>query len=368
MTPTKLLIAIMDLHGGAGVFCRYLATGIRRYCPDLDPELMVWRDRGILGADKEIFSRIHRLQLPVGMLGLPGQLFKLRAALKKMEPGVVVTAGTYANLMVPLATRTPVLLTEHNHMSTRLGALSGTRRRMMGTLMRAGYRRRPVVVPSEGVAVDLRERFRAGNVHVIPHGLDRERVAELAQEKPADLPEPQSYIVAVGRLANQKDYPTLLQAYAQACHAGIGQQLVVVGDGPDLDQLTALTESLGIKDRVRFLGHRDNPFPYIAGARCYALSSIWEGFGLALLEAMTLGKPCVATDCPSGPGEILDGGKFGPLLKPRDVDGLASALVDLCTSDASYGHYAELAQVRSEEYSLEKMARRYQSLIRGLVG
>jgi glycosyltransferase involved in cell wall biosynthesis len=372
MTPIKLLIAIMDLHGGAGVFCRYLAEGLRQYCPDVDPQLLVWRDRGLLASDDSVFSAVHHLGMPIRQgpmraIDLPLQLPRLRSVMRRLKPDVILTAGTYANLMLPLATRVPVLLTEHNHMSTRLAAFSGARRQGMLFAMRRGYRRRPIVVPSEGVAADLRERFGAADVHVIPHGLDQARILSLAAERPGDLPTPGSYIVAVGRLTGQKDYPALLQAYAHACREGVTQDLVILGDGPDLSELMALAESLGVMDRVKFLGHRDNPFPYVAGARCYALSSIWEGFGLALLEAMTLGRPCAATDCPSGPGEILDGGRFGVLVTPRDVQGLSSALGDLCTSEASCGHYAALAEERSREYSLETMASRYHALIRQVI-
>jgi glycosyltransferase involved in cell wall biosynthesis len=269
--------------------------------------------------------------------------------------------GTYPNLLLPLATKAPVILTEHNHMSTRLAA--SRTGRILAALMRARYKNRPLVAPSEGVAGDLRRHFHATNVLTIPHGLDRDRIVGISAESFPDNPPAGSYIVSVGRLTDQKDYPTLLRAYALARSHGLSHKLLIIGDGPDVAALQSLASALGVADDVTFLGHRDNPYPYIARARCYALSSIWEGFGLALLEAMTLGRPCVSTDCPSGPGEILGNGEYGVLVAPRDAQGLASALQDLCSSETSWSHYAGLAEKRSQDYSLQSMASRYYELL-----
>jgi glycosyltransferase involved in cell wall biosynthesis len=144
----------------------------------------------------------------------------------------------------------------------------------------------------------------------------------------------------------------------------LGEGLVIVGGGPDLAPLLSLAGSLGIADHVHFVGHQANPFPLMKRARAYVLSSVWEGFGLALLEAMTLGVPAIATDCPSGPGEILNGGAAGPLVPIRDAEALAAAMVKVCTSDAEHARYAALARARSEHYSLQAMAAGYRDLIR----
>lgn len=367
--PLRVLIVIIDLHGGCGVYCRLVADGLHRFFPGQTcVSLLTFRPNALLPSDAMTFDQIETLGTRVHATGIVARgyetlthILRLRKLIPKLNPDVIISVGTYPNLLLPLATKTPVILTEHNHMSTRLaGSKTGW---LLTALMRARYRNLPLVAPSEGVAGDLRRHFHANHVLTIPHGLDRDRILGLSVESFPDTPPNGSYIVSVGRLTDQKDYPTLLRAYALARTHGLLHKLLVIGDGPDLAALQSLASALGVADDVTFLGHRDNPYPYIARARCYALSSIWEGFGLALLEAMTLGRACVSTDCPSGPGEILGNGDYGVLVAPGDAQGLASALLDLCSSDTSWAHYSGLAEKRSHDYSLQSMASGYHDLL-----
>jgi glycosyltransferase involved in cell wall biosynthesis len=368
--PLHLLLVIIDLHGGCGVYTRLLADGLRRYYPrQFSVSLLTFRDRAFLPSDPQTFDRVEILGSPVHATGLLTRGYEtlahtrqLRKTIRRLNPDALLSVGTYPNVLLPLATPKPVILTEHNHMSTRLATTRTGR--LLTAMMRARYKRRPLVAPSEGVAADLRSHFHAANVVAIPHGLDRDRILSLSAESPPDLPPKSSYIVSVGRLTDQKDYPTLLRAYALARQQHLTQNLLILGDGPDLPQLQSLARSLGVAPHVTFLGHRDNPYPYLANARCYALSSIYEGFGLALLEAMTLSLPCAATDCPSGPAEILADGHFGPLTPPTDAHALSQSLLTLCTSDSAHQRYAALAAQRSHAYSLQSMATRYHDLIR----
>jgi len=184
----------------------------------------------------------------------------------------------------------------------------------------------------------------------------------MAEEGVLDLPGGRPYVVACGRLTAQKDYPTLLRAYAKARAGGVGEDLVIVGEGEDRAELEKLAESLGVSEAVHFIGHRSNPFGYMKGASFFVLSSIWEGFGLVVLEAMALGLPCIATDCPSGPGEILDGGRCGVLVKVGDEAGLAEAIARLSTSANLRESLSQQSRQRAQELSLERMAGAYRDL------
>ena len=135
------------------------------------------------------------------------------------------------------------------------------------------------------------------------------------------------FIVSVGRLEeSQKDFTSLLHAYAQLVAGGIEERLVIVGDGASRPQLEALTKSLKLSDRVTFAGFQSNPYAWIRQARLLAFSSKMEGLPNVLLEGLAVGQVVVSTDCPTGPREILDEGRAGLLVPVGDVDGLAAAI------------------------------------------
>ena len=143
----------------------------------------------------------------------------------------------------------------------------------------------------------------------------------LPQAVRTDLP----WVVAAGRLHPQKDYPTLLRAFAGVTRH-IPSQLLILGEGDERAALEALALSLGIRDDVHFLGYVENPLPIMRRAQVYALTSTEEGFGNVLVEALAAGAPVVATDCPHGPREILRDEEFGRLVDVGDVAALTALL------------------------------------------
>ena len=132
-------------------------------------------------------------------------------------------------------------------------------------------------------------------------------------------------IIACGRLVPQKDYPTLLKAFAELRCSRIAR-LMILGDGPDKLQLMNLAQDLGIQADVEFSGFQSNPFSYISRAQVFVLSSRNEGLPTSLIEALACGTPVVSTNCPSGPREILEDGKWGALTPVGDWKALAHAI------------------------------------------
>ncbi|MEA3117231.1 MAG: hypothetical protein QOI13_501, partial [Paraburkholderia sp.] len=168
----------------------------------------------------------------------------------------------------------------------------------------------------------------------LPNVID---IKAIRQQAESNLPLPSSsFLVSVARLdEGDKDHETLLRAYAQVrTHGSAMADLVLIGDGPDRERLERLVDELGIRAFVRFLGFCPNPFPYIRAALALVLSSRSEGFGMVLGEAMALGTPVISTDCPTGPRDLLDGGKAGLLVAPGDVDGMADAIAQLASDSA----------------------------------
>lgn len=138
-------------------------------------------------------------------------------------------------------------------------------------------------------------------------------------------------IIAVGRLARVKDFPTLLRAFALV-RSQRDCRLMILGDGKQKPKLAKLADELGIQLDIELHGFCQNPYAYLKRAALLAVSSIREGGPIVLIEALALGIPAVATDCPTGPREILQDGKFGKLTPPGDAEALAKALMETLDS------------------------------------
>jgi glycosyltransferase involved in cell wall biosynthesis len=188
-----------------------------------------------------------------------------------------------------------------------------------------------VVAVSNGVAEDMAKTIgitREGvtviyNPVITPELL--ERSAEPLAHPWFDANEP--VIMGIGRLTAVKDFPTLLRAFAKV-RAQRRVRLMILGEGPDRDEIEQLVGRLGVKEDVLLPGFVTNPYPYLKRASAFVLSSLYEGLPTVLIEAMALGVPCVATDCESGPSEILAGGLHGTLTPVGDVDSMATAIAD----------------------------------------
>jgi glycosyltransferase involved in cell wall biosynthesis len=133
--------------------------------------------------------------------------------------------------------------------------------------------------------------------------------------------------LGVGRLTKQKNFPLLIHAFVKVRQKKTCR-LVILGDGELRSEIEILINNFGIHDDVLLPGFQENPFAWMSASSVFVLSSDWEGLGNVLIEAMACGTPVVSTDCPSGPSEILEGGKWGRLVAVGDVDSLSKAILD----------------------------------------
>ena len=277
--------------------------------------------------------QIHDLGVKHTMLALPSLMRYLRTT----KPHALLAAKDRAIRIASLARR---LARSDTYLVGRLGTnLSAAladkhplQRRLRCFPMRHFYAGVDhIVAVSQGVADDTAAvaRFPLQRISVIPNPVITADLLNLAQQPVthrwfSDSGPP--VILGAGRLTRQKDFPTLLRAFAV-----VKQQqdvrLVILGEGQQREQLTALIASLGISASVDLLGFVENPYAYMAKAALFVLSSAWEGSPNVLTEAMACGAPVVATDCPSGPREILQSGRYGLLVEVGDVKGLAQAML-----------------------------------------
>lgn len=187
-----------------------------------------------------------------------------------------------------------------------------------------------VIAISEGVRQDLIHFLGLSPDHVetIHNPIDLDSVttqgsiAEDGISKSEEVP----LILSMGRLEAQKDFPTLLRGFAEARKVR-PMKLIILGEGSQREALRELARELSITDDLQMPGFLKNPFATIKKADLFCLASRWEGFGNVFIEALALGVPVVATDCPSGPAEILENGTYGSLVPVGDSAALAKAIL-----------------------------------------
>lgn len=259
-----------------------------------------------------------RVALALGSVG------RLRRFLRRESPSAVLSTMTGTNLVTVIAARSVGF---RGRLVVREAASTLNTSSLMNWLVRLLYRRADhVITVSNGVADDMKTLGLADtHLTTIPNPIDADRVRSLSQAEIVSSPRP--YLIAVGRLTQQKDHVTLLRAFA-ACNARSTYDLTIVGKGPEQARLSGLVNELGLIGQVRFVGALQNPYPSIASAGLLVLSSRWEGYPNVLLEALALGVPVVSTDCVAGPAELLSDGRFGRLARVGDAAGLARAIDD----------------------------------------
>ena len=215
-----------------------------------------------------------------------------------------------------------------------------------------------VIAVSHGVAEDLKRRVpKAGHlVEVVPNPVVSEEITRQA-EAPVDHPwfaESQvPVLLSVGRLVPQKDFPLLLKAFAEVAHHR-KVRLVILGEGAEKGQLSKLASELRIAHIVDFPGFVANPFSYMSKSKAFVLPSRYEGFGNVLPEAMACGTPVVSTDCPYGPREILQDGKWGRLVPVGDSHALARAILETLDSPVPAHHLTSRAFDCSVQSSIDR--------------
>ena len=283
-----------------------------------------------------------------------------------------LTRSNFAAGIVMTSRRRPWIISERTSTPAHLG--SRTRQLTTKMLMRLIYPRATrVIAVSDGVAASLSRGFGVNprRMEVIPNPFDIPAIERAARgENPVSAASP--YIIAVGRLVSVKNYRLLIEAFERS---RLPCKLVIAGEGPDREALTSLAAQLGVADRVVMPGWLSNPYPALANAHVFALSSNVEGFPNALVEALALGIPCVATDCPHGPAEILDGGTAEPVSASKLAEaGILTPVGDV----VSYAHALRMAfddsvrqrliaagPRRARRYSAASITARYWGVIEG---
>ena len=320
----------------------YLARGFAER--GFDVELVLTKLEGSYISEVPRIIKVVDFKAQRVLASLPALVRYLRRA----HPAALLSAMDHSNIVALwakrlAAVRTRVVVSVHNPLSIKTKRSNG-RKRLIPWIARWCYGwADEIVAVSRGVAEDLSttidlpgERIRViYNPVVVPELFE---LAKQPVEHPWFCAGSRPVVLSAGRLTAQKDYPTLVRAFSQAIKSH-PMRLIILGDGEERARLEAMVRDLDLKDVVSLPGFVKNPYAYMSKATMFVLSSIWEGFGNVLVEAIAVGTPVISTDCPGGPGEILEGGKWGRLVPVGDVEALASAmkltLNDLMPPDVS---------------------------------
>jgi glycosyltransferase involved in cell wall biosynthesis len=360
VTVPRIAVVLPDLRGGgAERVCLYLGAEFLKRGHAVDFVLMQAR-----GALIDLVPEGARI-VNLGTQRVRGVFWPLVRYLRRQRPdallaamwpltSVSIVAGRFARFAGT------IVLSEHSTMSRQYDGWGIAHRHFMRTSITLTYPLATArVCVSGGVADDLARLA----------GLPRDLFTVIHNPIPSPSPfgtigareiQPAGarIVLTVGTLKPQKNYPLLLRAFA-AGPAKQGCRLLIVGQGEQESELRALANRLDLGQQVVFAGFQLDPTPFYAMADLFVLSSDNEGFGNVLVEALAHGLPVVSTNCPSGPAEILENGRYGRLVPVGDVDTLASAMIEALSTE----HDREALERRAADFTPEIAARKYLELL-----
>lgn len=303
------------------------------------------------------------------------RLDSLVSYIEQRRPDVMIAALERVPLLALWARRIArhrmgLIIAEHSTFSRRLAGCEHDERAYATMAHRRDLMRRlypsadAVVAVSNGVADDLANAIdldRAAITTIYNPVVSPALQARAAEpvDHPWFTPSAPPVIITAGRLVAEKAFHVLIDAFATLRTQDHNVRLMILGEGPLRKALETQVDTLGLSDHIALPGWIENPHAWMARSAVFALSSVVEGLPTTLIEAMACGCPVAATDCPSGPREILDNGRLGPLVPVGDAPALAQVMADLLAQPTPRTNLL----ARAEHFSVERALDAYQDLI-----
>ncbi len=307
--------------------------------------------------------------------GYLATFFAIKRYLATQKPDVLVSAFPHFNVICLAArqfsgAKTKIIITEHTPYSLLTKTARNLRNKMVAMLLlplaiKIYYpKANAIICVSRGVKEDLEKLIAVKNATVIYNPIVDSHIESLAAEPVQEVElfaDGLPVIIAVGRLAKAKDYPTLFAALAVVLQKRPAK-LLILGQGPEEAFLKTMARKMGLQDKIHFLGFQKNPYAYLKKSHVYVLSSVQEGFGNSIVEAMACGVPVVATNCHSGPAEIIEDGKNGLLVPVQNSAALAEAILSVLENPALAGQLSQEGKNRAANFSTQASVHQYQEV------
>lgn len=288
--------------------------------------------------------------------------------LRRSHPDVLISGHDHANIVASLAGK---LSLSDTKIAVGIHSLRSQKKRNDGRLNYSpthsiltpfSYYLANFILPvSRAASEELNDGrlIDEDKIHVIPNPVDIDTI--LSSDYPPNHPwfSNNRIILGVGRLVPDKGYDDLIRAFDILSDNMNDLRLVLLGDGFSREELESLAGDFDLYNKIDFVGYVHNPYPYICSADLLVQPSRHEGFSMTLVEAMACGTPVVATDCPGGPAEILEKGKYGPLVPVGDPNSLADAI------DSQLQNPTDSKQLiaRASDFSVGTVVDQYESLL-----
>lgn len=309
--------------------------------------------------------RLIDLRAPRPLRAVPSIVHYLRCE----RPKVLMASEHYSGLPALYAlhlarTATRCIIRQDNTWGMDSQRFRGRHRWITPWAVSTLFRQAEIIAVSKGVADDLVAHFPrlVNNVQVIYNPVvspATDRRARAAVDHRWFHPNGLPVVVAAGRLAAAKGFDLLIDAFARVVPV-VPSRLFIMGEGPDRADLQSRINAYGLQDACELAGYQANPLAFMARASAFVLSSRFEGLPTVLIEALASGTRVIATNCPSGSNEILDGGKYGTLVPPENADALANAIV--CTLQHPPTRNASL-ELWLQQFSVDASVAKHISLI-----
>jgi glycosyltransferase involved in cell wall biosynthesis len=298
--------------------------------------------------------------LITAVFGNGRRIIALRRAIQQSKPDIVLSLMNRTNVLTVFAmtaTAVPVIVSEHT-------APNGTLSRAWGLLRELAYRRAAFVVMLTTDALAQMSPAVRRRGRVIPNPLPSQFLPMDAGDLgPGDDPDGQT-IMGLGRLAPEKGFDVLIEAFARLATSWPRARLVIWGEGEERERLERLRDRLGMTDRIQLPGATTQPERELLSATVFVLSSRLEGLPMTLLEAMALGRAVIACDCDYGPRDIVRDGVDGVLVPPEDAEALAVAIAGLLSDGARRGSLARRAAEVRERFAIGTVSAMWEDLYR----
>ncbi|WP_207425875.1 glycosyltransferase [Pedobacter sp. SYSU D00535] len=284
--------------------------------------------------------------------------FRLLQLLKKEKPTCVVSFMTSVNLWTGLTCsllKIPFMVSERTTPDDTIHKLNYFLKHVSFLVYRQS---KAVVLPSEGMINCFKKNKSFStleNFRIIRNPVMTFNSAS------SNLVYPRKFILAVGRLDPIKGFDLLIEAFAKL--KGLDIDLLISGEGTERDFLCRLIERFDLADKVKLIGFKENLQDYYQQAELFVLSSRNEGYPNALIEAMSLGCPCIATDCEFGPSEIIEDGQNGILIPTNNPDAIADAVLNVLTNPILKERISRRARLITRTNSIERISSKWENLI-----